>query len=297
MMNKLLYLAVLIGGLSIGARAQEVSYFDYEALPNVLLESLRKAEASNFISLESLKANCVSAVKEEAIDYGKLPAPYKKKLSPEQLAKQIRPSSLMICKLKRGFGIHEDFVIIGASAVALSEDGLCVSNYHVFEPFIDEGQGIMPQDSLFFVADANGEVYPILGVENYSEAADLAVFKIDVQGRKLVPAPLGQDQEVGARVHTMTHPNQQAYYYTQGVVSRNSAFVNNEWENRCEITADYAIGSSGGPVFDDRGNLISIVSSTNSIYAGGANAPEWQMVMKITIPVSSLKKLVEGKEA
>lgn len=31
------------------------------------------------------------------------------------------------------------------------------------------------------------------------------------------------------------------------------------------VTADYAKGSSGGPVFNNRGDLIGLVSSTNSI--------------------------------
>ena len=32
------------------------------------------------------------------------------------------------------------------------------------------------------------------------------------------------------------------------------------------VTAEYARGSSGGPVMDDAGNVIGMVSSTNSIY-------------------------------
>ncbi|MCH4553099.1 S1 family peptidase [Aestuariibaculum lutulentum] len=294
-MKNILVLVAVFSSFSLVLKAQEVSYSNWEDLPNRLYDSIVETQKNaHFISIEQLKNNSVSAENETAIEYPKLPKANKKQLTPQKLVKSIRPTSLMICKLKRGFGIHKDFVIIGASAAVLSEDGLCVSNYHVFESIINQGQSIMPQDSLFFAADSKGKVYPITKVLNYSKSADLATFKIDTRGEKLTPVALGNDLEVGSTVHTMTHPNQRAYYYTKGIVARNSSFVNNPWENRCDITADYAKGSSGGPIFDDFGNLVAIVSSTNSIYAGDSNNPEWQMVIKIAVPVSSVKKLIEG---
>lgn len=294
-MKNIFVLVAVFFSFSAVLKAQEVSYFNWEDLPNRLYDAVVDAQKKEpFVSLEQLKNNSISAANETAIEYPKLPKANKKELTPQKLVQNIRPTSLMICKLKKGFGIHKDFVIIGASAAALSEDGLCVSNYHVFESFIDQGQSVMPQDSLFFAADSKGQVYPITKVLNYSKSADLATFKIDTRGEKLIPVALGNDLEVGSTVHTMTHPNQQAYYYTKGIVARNSSFVNNPWENRCEITADYAKGSSGGPIFDDYGNLIAIVSSTNSIYAGNSNNPEWQMVIKVAVPVSSVKKLIKG---
>lgn len=293
LMRKLLSIIVLTCVCIISLHAQNIDYFDYENVTNVVLESLKKAQNKKpFHSLNQLKENCITAKNEESIHYNNLPKANKKEIKTVNLVKQIKPTSLMLCKLKRGFGVYEDYVLIGASAVAISEDGLCVSNYHVFEPLINEGQGMHPQDSLFFAADVYGNVYEITGVKTYSSSADLAIFKIDTRGKKIQAAPLGNDLEVGSTVHTMTAPNQQPYYYTQGIVARNSSFDNNPWENRTEITADFAIGSSGGPVFDDYGNLTSLVSSTTSVYAGNGESRDWQMVMKLTIPVSSIKRLV-----
>ncbi len=292
-MTRILLLLSFVYVFGIGAFAQSVSYYSYDKVPAQVKTSLLKAQVEKpFYSIPELKMNCKSAKNETAIAHAGLPKANKKALSATALPKQIRPSSLIICKFKKGFGAYDDFVIVDASAVAISADGLCVSNYHVFEFLLNEGQGIMPQDSLIFVADMDGNAYNITGIESYSSAADLAVFKIDTRGEKLIPAPLGNDLEVGSTVHTMTAPNQEAYYYSRGYVARNSTFGDNTWQNRCEITADYAIGSSGGPVFDDCGNLVAVVSSTSSVYAGAANERECQMVFRYTIPVSSIKRLV-----
>lgn len=62
------------------------------------------------------------------------------------------------------------------------------------------------------------------------------------------------------------------------------------------ISADYAGGSSGGPVVDSAGNLVGVISSTRSVYSSNNDKPQLQMVLKETIPVSSLKNLLESDQ-
>jgi S1-C subfamily serine protease len=60
------------------------------------------------------------------------------------------------------------------------------------------------------------------------------------------------------------------------------------------ITADYAKGSSGGPVLNARGEVVGMVSSTNSIYytrEKGQNQ-NLQMVIKSCVPVGAISKLL-----
>ena len=54
---------------------------------------------------------------------------------------------------------------------------------------------------------------------------------------------------------------------------------------RCEITADYGGGASGGPILDEYGNLVGLVSSTVSIYSDQQNMRNFQMAYKQTVPI------------
>lgn len=73
------------------------------------------------------------------------------------------------------------------------------------------------------------------------------------------------------------------------------------WMN---ITAEYAKGSSGAPVFDSRGRVVGMVSSTQSIYTGASFRPEnpaasrpgvFQMCLRNCVPLDSLKAVLRGR--
>ena len=64
---------------------------------------------------------------------------------------------------------------------------------------------------------------------------------------------------------------------------------------RMAITADYAKGSSGAPVLNSEGEVVGMVSATNSIYytrEKGQNQ-NLQMVVKLCIPVAAISKLLD----
>ena len=65
--------------------------------------------------------------------------------------------------------------------------------------------------------------------------------------------------------------------------------------DQVSITADYARGSSGGPVLNDRGEVIGIVKSTQPIFYRMTNGKgeNLQMVVKQCIPSASILQLID----
>ncbi|OOG19734.1 hypothetical protein BWD42_07475 [Sphingobacterium sp. CZ-UAM] len=101
-----------------------------------------------------------------------------------------------------------------------------------------------------------GKVYSLKEILAYSKESDLAIFRVDNRGEKLAHLSLGDAAQVGARVCAITHPNMFCYYYSEGVVARNVS-EGSDQSRRMEITADYARGSSGGPIFNSFGQVTS----------------------------------------
>ncbi|MGJ1266916.1 S1 family peptidase [Sphingobacterium spiritivorum] len=183
-----------------------------------------------------------------------------------------------------------------STGVVLSEEGYCITNYHVLQDIIEGTEESKLRDSLSFVADSEGNIYRISDILAYSKAADIAIFKVDTKGDKFSPIPLGLPARTGAKVHAITHPDSRYYFYSQGVVARNVTLdTQNSDGERMEITADYAKGSSGGPILDSYGNLIGLVSTTQSVYYDQQEQKNLQMVVKSTIPVSAIKRLFKKR--
>jgi len=174
-----------------------------------------------------------------------------------------------------------------AGGVILTEDGIVLTNHHVVEA---------ERAELLGVVTASGTTHPVLEVLASSKDDDLALVRIDPAGEKLTPAPVAYDAPVGADVTVISHPDSRYFTLTKGTISRyflQATGRNKKKLDRMAITADYARGSSGCPIFNDRGAVIGLVSSTNSIYYTREKGIEknLQMVIKSAIPMASLKRL------
>lgn len=183
-----------------------------------------------------------------------------------------------------------------ATAWALDASGVLVTNAHV----ISKGRG-----SVMGVMDWDGNAYPVTEVVAADIAADIAIFRVEGEG--MATLPLASAAEVGSRVRVISHPQQRFFMETFGDVSRyfrrpaRSGRAASTWMN---ITADYAKGSSGGPVLDSEGSVVGMVASTISVYFNSPkSAPKptpkatLQMVVKNAIPVSAIAAMVTPSKA
>jgi len=175
--------------------------------------------------------------------------------------------------------------LITASAFVISEDGICVTNYHVFDMEADFKADILGIGIINYA----GKVFKVKEILAASKENDVAIFRIDTDGEKFTPLPLTTKANTGKSVHLISHPKRMYYVYSQGVITRKyiSQLSNRP---RVSISADFAEGSSGAPVFDQNSKVIGVVELTNSLYASNDNL---QMVVKDIIPIQSVLKLIK----
>jgi len=173
-----------------------------------------------------------------------------------------------------------------ATCWVLTEDGVMVTNYHVFKGRDHDGFGVLTQD---------GKVAPVTEIIAADKEHDIAIFR--VAGKGYTPIPLAKAQKVGGSAHIIAHPDSRFFTYSEGKVTRYYKDRNKRKSYWMGVTAEYARGSSGGPVMDDAGNVIGMVSSTNSIYYPSKNKSEkkgpFQMVIRNCVPVDAIRNLIK----
>jgi len=197
-----------------------------------------------------------------------------------------------------------------ASGWLLSADGLVVTNHHVFGRDPNHRFGVMTAD---------GEVYAVEAVVAADAPGDAVVVRIATRGRPLPCLALGKTPECGDDVTVISHPAGRFFCLTEGVVSRfhRQRLPQPEPESAdtpptgdrppakpaagraavwMSVTADYAVGSSGGPVLNSAGEVVGMVSRTFSTRAGDrrrlTGTPGDQMVFKDCVSLDTLRRLV-----
>lgn len=278
----------------LAQKGSKVIYRDYTRMEATLLDSLKREGLSRFTGMRGLRQQAQSVKEGTRLKV----EPYrgaKRGMKPGEIIAGRRASVLTVNKYQ-GATTRPEAVVGWAAAVVLTPDGVCVSNYHVFLEMLEPGTRLNPADSVMFVATEEGKVYPITEILSFSKSGDMAIFKIDTRGDILTPMPLGDDLPAGCNVHVLSHPEGYPYAYTNGVVFRTVTLNPKDiFARRMEITADYAKGASGGPIMDDCGNMVAMVSSIRAIFYSNQPPYSQQMNVKLTIPVSSLRMLMQGK--
>jgi hypothetical protein len=177
-----------------------------------------------------------------------------------------------------------------ASGFALTSTGAIVTNYHLIE-------GKEKKKKALVAMTRDGKTYGVREVLAAGRADDVVILQLDMGSAKLKPLALAPEAAVGEQVTVISHPDRRFYSLSEGVVSRYSRRRTRRGTTRVvAITADFARGSSGAPVFDGRGNVAAMVASTSSVYYTETRnkQQDLQMVFKQCVPSASILKLIAG---
>ncbi len=182
--------------------------------------------------------------------------------APQDVARKLLPSTVLIATEDSGgrpLAIGSGFVI---------DDGYIASNYHVIEGAASGHVKLAGEQKTF----------KIIGVVACDKSVDLAILKVDAMSLSALPLSLRDDVQIGEAVYAAGNPRGLENTFSQGIVS---AFRDLGSFKLLQITAPISPGSSGGPIADEKGEVIGIAVAT---YRGGQN-------LNFAIPVSALKIL------
>ena len=206
--------------------------------------------------------------------------------SSAQIAATCRPGVLVIgdlSKCKKCPKWH-----VGASSgFLLTASGVCVTCYHVVN---------VPSSPTLVAMTGDGRIVAVKEVLAANPHTDLAILQLD--GADFQPLPLDTEAPVGSAVRVLSHPDDHFFTLSEGIVSRYVALPLEKVPGEVTfmaITADFGAGSSGAPVFNERGGVVGIVNNTQSLYYDPKKGRDLQMVFKHCLPSQYILQLINKK--
>lgn len=205
-----------------------------------------------------------------------LPRPAAQSAAPAEF-ERLRPGVLVVASLYKCDSC-DDWHVTAAAGFVLTASGAFATCYHVAD---------QPKHAVMVVMTGDGRIHGVREVLAADEAQDVAILQLDGDG--FTPLPLSASAPIGSRVFVMGHPEEQFFMLTEGIVSR---YFTGQKETgdavMMSITADFGRGSSGCPVFNERGEVVALADNVvTSDRKTGA-----KMVFKNARPVQAVLDLI-----
>ena len=147
---------------------------------------------------------------------------------------------------------------VSGSGFIVSSDGYILTNYHVIEGA-----------TRILVMLADGATYEatLIGGENIT--SDMAVLKIEADNLPAAVIGNSDDLRVGAGIFAIGNPlGELTHTITSGIVSaldRTVAIDQGQTLNMFQIDAAVNTGNSGGPVYNEFGEVVGIVTAKSGL--------------------------------
>ena len=121
--------------------------------------------------------------------------------------------------------------------------------------------------------------YDIRGISAIDKKRDLVILNVSAFGKQPLPLDDSDTVLVGETVYAVGNPHGLEGTFSQGIISSVRTVGT---DKLLQLTAPISPGSSGGPVLNDRGNVIGVSVAT---FRGGQN-------LNFAIPSNYVTKLV-----
>ena len=202
--------------------------------------------------------------------------------------------------------IEDDKIVAGGgigSGSLIDNNGLILTNWHVIQNANQVWVYPFPKDpakglQMHKVVDAEKFLARVVAKD---KKRDLALVQITGLSKRIRPITLGTNDKVvtGEKVFSIGHPAFYGWSITDGIV--NQIRVNDTWTFGKELKKDekpdheatlvqhsagITGGNSGGPLFNEKGNMIAI---NNMGYPG-------EVILNFAIVVKHAQELIQNKE-
>lgn len=182
------------------------------------------------------------------------------KLSGEEIYDKIAPSTVEIT------AEGSDFSSLG-SGFYIDESGTVVTNYHVIEGCLSA-----------FVTTHDGGIYPVTAVVGFDKGLDIALLATTKQSSKPV-AVSSKGVATGEVVYALGSSLGLTGTFSEGLVSAAERVI--DGISYIQISAPISSGNSGGPLVNDRGEVVGITSAG---FEDGQN-------LNLAIPIKVLQEI------
>jgi len=147
--------------------------------------------------------------------------------------------------------------VASGTGFIISNDGYILTNYHV-----------IAGATRITVSMDNGSSFEAMLLGGEFVTSDLAVLKIEAMG--LSPAQIGRSAElqVGTPIYVVGNPLDLSHSLTSGLVSaldRDVSIDHGQVISMFQIDASVNPGNSGGPVYNQFGEIVGIVTAKSSM--------------------------------
>lgn len=162
----------------------------------------------------------------------------------EELYEELKKSVVVV--YSKNNSLFSNSISLGSGSF-ISEDGLILSNHHVYSSGME---GI--------VELKDGRTFPIIEVIEDNVELDYVIFKIDTKGNTFSPVKIvEEDSKIAEKIFVIGNPEGMKFTITQGIISNID-----QGQRSGDIMTDAAVnhGNSGGPMFNMKGEVIGLIT-------------------------------------